>query len=41
MSDFEKAMKTSVALLFDQIEIKGCWFHFNKALIKRVFGVGK
>lgn len=41
MLDFESAPKNSLCFHFPGIQIKGCWFHFTKALFKqpiKIFG---
>jgi len=41
LSDFEMALQTSLFKIIKQkyeidIEIKGCWFHFNQALVRKM-----
>jgi hypothetical protein len=33
MSDFEAGLLIQLAITFKQAKIKGCWFHFNQAII--------
>ena len=37
MADFEAALVNQLKISFDQAFIKGCWFHFNQAIIRRLF----
>ena len=40
MSDYEAASSNAVQQVFEGIEIKGCWFHFAQAILKKVRNIG-
>ena len=40
LGDFEKASTNALKFHFPDVEIKGCWFHFRKAIFKRVVKLG-
>ena len=40
MSDFEAALMNQLKLTFNWTLIKGCWFHFNQAIIRKLFNYG-
>ena len=33
-------MQNAIYRIFE-IDIKGCWFHFNQAIIRKLFNLGK
>jgi hypothetical protein len=37
--DFEASLQNAIYGIFN-IEIKGCWFHFNQAIIRKLFNLG-
>lgn len=39
-ADFEKAPKNALEFHFPNITIRGCWFHFRQAVIRRAFSIG-
>ncbi len=36
LSDFEPALQDAFALAFDNISIKGCWFHYVQCIVRRI-----
>jgi hypothetical protein len=46
LTDFELAMQQATisnlgTVNNKKVELKGCWFHFNQALVRRLFSLGK
>ena len=37
--DFEVSLQNAIYRIFE-IEIKGCWFHYNQAIIRKLFNLG-
>lgn len=35
MADWEKAQRIALRQLYPEVDIRGCWFHFNRAIIRR------
>jgi hypothetical protein len=35
-TDFEPALQDAFALAFDNISIKGCWFHYVQCIVRRI-----
>jgi hypothetical protein len=33
--DFENALQQAIPMVFGELVLKGCWFHFNQAIMKR------
>jgi hypothetical protein len=40
MADFEVAAQKALKHHFPGVRIKGCWFHFRKAIMKKAFSIG-
>ena len=40
LGDFEIAAQRALKHHFPGIKIKGCWFHFRKAIMKKAFSIG-
>ena len=40
LTDFETALQNSLKLVFQDVEVKGCWFHFNQAIMRKLFNIG-
>ena len=40
MADFEKASTNALIYHFPYVVIKGCWFHFKKAIFKYAVKIG-
>ena len=40
MADFEAALVNQLKTTFSMAVIKGCWFHFNQAIIRKLFNLG-
>lgn len=40
VSDFENALQQAMAITFEKVDIKGCWFHFNQSIIRKLFEQG-
>ncbi|RNA32908.1 Ragulator complex LAMTOR3, partial [Brachionus plicatilis] len=40
MADFEKASTNAMVYHFPNVTIKGCWFHFKKAIFKHAVRIG-
>jgi hypothetical protein len=40
MADFEQAIKNSLEAVFDNIDVRGCHFHFGQSIIKKLKSVG-
>ena len=41
MADFEAALVNQLKTTFFMAIIKGCWFHFNQAIIRKLFNLGE
>ena len=41
MADFEAALVNQLKKTFFMAIIKGCWFHFNQAIIRKLFNLGE
>jgi hypothetical protein len=41
MADFESALLNQIKATFSMAVIKGCWFHFNQAIMRKLFNLGK
>ncbi len=41
MADFEAAWVNQLKTTFFMAIIKGCWFHFNQAIIRKLFNLGE
>ena len=40
MCDFEAALLIALAIKFPDAKVKGCWFHFNQAIMRKLFNLG-
>ena len=40
LGDFEKASTNALKYHFPNVEIKGCWFHYRQAIMKRASKIG-
>ena len=40
MSDFEKSSRNAVVNVYGDVRLKGCWFHYTQAIMRRVQKVG-
>ena len=40
LGDLEIAAQRALKHHFPGIKIKGCWFHFRKAIMKKAFSIG-
>ena len=40
MADFEQAIKNSLEAVFENIDVRGCRFHFGQSIIKKLKSVG-
>ena len=40
MVDFESAMMNQLKITFE-VAIKGCWFHYNQAIMRKLFNLGR
>ncbi len=41
IADFEAALVNQLKTAFFMAIIKGCWFHFNQAIIRKLFNLGE
>jgi hypothetical protein len=41
MADFEAALVNQLKTIFFMAIILGCWFHFNQAIIRKLFNLGE
>ncbi len=39
MTDFEPALQDSIQIVFDGVQIKGCWFHYTQCLLRYLKGL--
>ena len=37
LSDFDLAFMHAIKMVFDQVKIFGCWFHFNQAFDRYLY----
>jgi hypothetical protein len=40
LTDFEAALLIQLTITFPGVKIKGCWFHFNQAIMRKLFNLG-
>ena len=40
LTDFETALQNALKLVFEDVEVKDCWFHFNQAIMRKLFSLG-
>ena len=40
MCDFERASRNAIKNIFNDVYVKGCWFHYTQAIMRRVENVG-
>jgi hypothetical protein len=40
LSDFEAALQDSIRIVFDNVQVKGCWFHYVQCLYRYVKRLG-
>ena len=36
-SDFQQSLQIGIYSVFPKVRLKGCWFHFNQAIIRKLF----
>jgi hypothetical protein len=36
LTDFETALQDSIRIVFDGVQIKGCWFHYTQCLLRNL-----
>ena len=40
LTDFETVLQNALKLVFQDVEVKGCWFHFNQEIMRTLFNLG-
>ena len=40
MADFEVASRTAIRNVFGNVAVKGCWFHYTQAIMRRAKMIG-
>jgi hypothetical protein len=40
ITDFELSLQQAIKSQFKNVELKGCWFHFNQAIVRKLFSLG-